>query len=527
MNPPAILPQTTETACRDTVAQMKRLLRKIGITESEPITDRNELCNLVDQVYKAAIKHELVIVPQMFKQLRQHRAFLRTLTYLQRAVKHLPLCFELSPLVINDPQSFVSTAVFQQYNYVVWNDAKTQRILHCLLREILSYVGDSTYINPPESHAAGVPLVIQTLKNWLYPIQKLEKGKYGQTYTANYRLLDVPLVIIKSPLRDDDEQWILHELAIGYALNTIRQEVGSWFMYCYGGFFCEPESTDSLSCSSTIQSGVKSFVLFQAVSNSTSLYKDILKRRTRLSQDQMYDVLHYTFLQLASALWTAQHSLKFVHFDLHGGNVLVRGLPEGVSIPIRVGAYEAIIDNVEYLPTIIDYGMSVCIPPGEKDALIVDRFSNGIVKYANSTQTYFTSTYDLFNFITSTLISLYQPFQEPYSAALDLVVCQLIQTWLTYFATIIQDTIRLPSSSPPTLQLYGWITQSVGMASELLQSKVKPEYRRQKLNTWRDQFNAVANNPQRVVYTTDLIKTNGLFHAQVTVLEDWVATVVE
>lgn len=153
---------------------------------------------------------------------------------------------------------------------------------------------------------------------------------------------------------------ILHEVIIGFALNTLQKET-QCFASMIGYLFKRQSNTYHAL---NVQTYIK----------GTSLCS-LLKTYHPFNHAQT--ILHIV-LQLAHALHIAQTKLQFMHWDLHGDNVICMPLLQPQTITLTFSPTVSIVlHDVLYIPVCIDYGVSTCI------------FNNTLVinKYAAATPT--------------------------------------------------------------------------------------------------------------------------------------------
>lgn len=171
--------------------------------------------------------------------------------------------------------------------------------------------------------------------------------------------------ILKAP-RDPNNSDILHELFIGlYGTNRLRSLLPN-FAYIFGGFPCSPPiiqsrnevvegrviRRDEAQVVSYCQRGNQNkvpYVIYENIAPATSLGEYV----QTCSGEEFFLV----FRQLLNALRQAWLTIRFVHNDLHTGNVLIRQLDDFYSFPYSTA------QGVEYittnqLATVIDVGRS-------------------------------------------------------------------------------------------------------------------------------------------------------------------------
>lgn len=155
---------------------------------------------------------------------------------------------------------------------------------------------------------------------------------------------DRPLYLIKTP-KDPASDQIAHEVLVGLALNTIRDKVPN-FMYTYGYTSCSPPVVVGKDVSELCaRDSDSSVAMFEYVQNSVSIREFI--------QTSTYQELGVVMEQIVYALKYANHTLGFVHGDLHAGNILVRKFDQEIPVQTLSGEQRS-----KFLPVMIDYGFS-------------------------------------------------------------------------------------------------------------------------------------------------------------------------
>lgn len=117
----------------------------------------------------------------------------------------------------------------------------------------------------------------------------------------------------------------LHEVYVGLRLNQLRS-LTPCFVWTYGGFRC----------------GRAGYVVTEAIDGA------YLGGQLQLSPDELDTVLDMLLVSLRLA-----EPLGFIHQDLHPGNIMIRTLPEVVTIEIDGQQFQT-----RYIPVIIDFGRS-------------------------------------------------------------------------------------------------------------------------------------------------------------------------
>ena len=183
-----------------------------------------------------------------------------------------------------------------------------------------------------------------------------EKSVFGIALETS--LLDIEgLFVLKAP-RDPNDVTLSHEAVVGlFSINKLREFVPN-FAYTLGAFGCTAPIVNNRTakvegwCSS--DQAKDSPVLYIALENIKSIsFSEFLK--TGSSED----FIKY-LVQILYALSVAYARIRFTHYDLHPGNILLRKLPRVTQIRYGSTAYI----NTEYIPTIIDFGFSHVVENG-------------------------------------------------------------------------------------------------------------------------------------------------------------------
>lgn len=159
-----------------------------------------------------------------------------------------------------------------------------------------------------------------------------------------------------------------HEAVIGlYVTNKLRAYLPN-FMYVYSAFFCGPpalqDKNNLLQWCETSEHGVV-HTLNENITDSVSL-RDFVT-----TPGVTAEIVAVVLLQVFNALALAHLHHRFVHYDLHGGNVLVKRDVRDVQFyNPRSGAVQGIVSS-EYIPYIIDYGFSCARLRCEDTELII------------------------------------------------------------------------------------------------------------------------------------------------------------
>jgi len=188
---------------------------------------------------------------------------------------------------------------------------------------------------------------------------------------------------------------ILHEVLIGYNLNNLHQT--NVFAKMYGYIFKKRHALN-----------------FQQYIHGKTLM-EILKDLP----DGHMKVVKDVFLQLAHGLYLAQKEYGFMHWDLHGENVLIEKLDHPIDLHLRFTEDLIVkLEDVFYVPKIIDYGVSTMTCPqfiSNKYAAVEEDEKQDVVLWlATSEKTSVLPLFDLYRYITYVFLKWNQPSLDQY-----------------------------------------------------------------------------------------------------------------
>lgn len=157
----------------------------------------------------------------------------------------------------------------------------------------------------------------------------------GYALQANLTPEAKDLFVVKAPRDPNDNDELIHECVVAfYALNKLRERGIPNFAYVYGAFMCSPPFVDTSDPSKAkivtfCNSGEApvSYAIYENIAPSVSFDKYI----ETCTAKEFLDM----YLQIIVALYAARN-VKFVHYDLHTNNVLIRKINED-SRPVVIG----------------------------------------------------------------------------------------------------------------------------------------------------------------------------------------------
>lgn len=253
--------------------------------------------------------------------------------YYSRLIYHPDL---LQPRLIDlDPEKLVNRLRSEYYNYKLLEDVSS--IVYALTTT--SYSDLSTD---------------ERIRNWLIYLKPINVSSVeGYALQASLKS-DSNAFIIKTP-RDTNNS-LIHELFIGlYGTNVLRKLVPN-FAYTFTGFKCTPpiippkDQPQAQVESYCVDSPLKvPYIVYENITPSVS-FNTFCKTCTA-------DEFLLIFYQLVLALRQGWITNQFVHNDLHGDNVLIRKIPQPISIPYQTPEGIRYI-TTDKIATIIDFGRS-------------------------------------------------------------------------------------------------------------------------------------------------------------------------
>jgi len=205
-----------------------------------------------------------------------------------------------------------------------------------------------------------------------------------------------PIVVLKTASQNSEhytiryEFDILHEAIIGYYLNSLTST--NVFAKMYGYLFKSKHAINFQEC------------ILGKTLTATLKTVDASERR-KLVRD--------TFLQLAHGLFVAQKQLQFMHYDLHGENVLLEPADPPITVHLVFGQTLLKLTNVTHIPKIIDFGTSTMILPstpsyhnGHNGTFISNKYSTvekenaEIIWLSKHKETSLIPLFDIYRYIT-------------------------------------------------------------------------------------------------------------------------------
>ena len=288
------------------------------------------------------------------------------------------LCKELISQILKSCSKVTSEDVIKVLN-VVSGNLKVNKPADVIrgLKEVQCYIL-SKIAEAKNPNYTGQLVYVQDMFEPNLQLKKVgTESAYGDVFFANLKNQTTPLAIMKyaKDAKKTKTVEVVHEIAVGLALNNMmeqRQEF--YFSYTYGGFFCPGkfiDSNKSIGCLREAKDNITAISLQQFVNGKPML--DVLgKFDNKDAEKDANVIITHRFktcckllFMLAHALNTAQQELKFMHYDLHYSNLMVREYASGQFEKIICkGKSYSFEFQAEWAPVLIDYGMNACTVDG-------------------------------------------------------------------------------------------------------------------------------------------------------------------
>ena len=318
-------------------------------------------------------KEQIPIVPHILKNsIESSENLMMQLQYIASVNSSLPECPSNYSYENALTHVLQLSAYYKKFHNIV-DDADMQLFLQCFVQDIFRRAQDQIYIDGSGTNAFHV--LSQDVKRYLQLLRIKTRSSYGTAYLTYAKdAPTIPFAITKvvkvtktklTPTTKYSE--ILHEIAIGYVLNTLRQSVPT-FMYMYGGFYCNSlpttnsKSRSDMVCDERDPARMSVLSMQECIQNALP-FDEIVNKH--IHEKDLSRVSIEVLLQVAHALYLAQSNFQYMHFDLHGGNVLITKLDVPTTIHLVSDKYDRTLHNVQYIPHIIDYGQNSCTYRGQ------------------------------------------------------------------------------------------------------------------------------------------------------------------
>lgn len=442
-----------------TAIQLKGFLEKLGVAGISKLTTKEKRCNeLIKRGYKWKYEEEEKKAPlakpahkiksKSKSPDRPTKAFqpnyVKTTVSIPQMQKQLAMVatyMSSQPACAMVRNSFGSLYTFQQAMQFILNeltkqstrilppaeDVANQQFMQCFVKDVLARSQDRAYRD------GGVPSVFQLLKEDVKEFFKCKRigteSNFGSAFLVYARngathsrlpIAVMKLVLYKGRKFSNPYCEALHELVIGFALNTLRSKIPT-FTYTYGGFYCDlKQSENGPECSERNEQKSTLLTLQESITapiGGKDFFKLMYKRK--LTRKEIVKHCMDIFKQVAHALYIANKELAYMHFDLHSENVLLQELDVPMDVVCKTDKYNFTLRDVRFIPRIIDYGMSVCTINGnvihslqfshpEDLTRSCKYLRNEVMQNLGGCQgTYNYPTYDIWRYCTAMFVELY------------------------------------------------------------------------------------------------------------------------
>jgi len=199
--------------------------------------------------------------------------------------------------------------------------------------------------------------------SWFQPATFLSGGTAeGVTWKVGFMGIANLAVMKYSKKRNlDEDNNLLHEMVVGKKLNEIVDKTPN-FAYMYAGFMCSMPDSSGRNfttdfCTEDRSSGITTCCLMELVDNAKT-FGDFINdvARSRATQKDLAQLIMQTVCSLA----IAYEHCKYIHGDLHAGNILVYKMNTPVDLTYTIkhdGTDKTVtLPACEYIAKIIDYG---------------------------------------------------------------------------------------------------------------------------------------------------------------------------
>lgn len=203
-------------------------------------------------------------------------------------------------------------------------------------------------INTKNIREKGLYNLTEHINKWIKRMKKIPvKSSEGFVYITDILSNDIQ-IIIKVPRAEHGFNPMLREYFIGIkAINNLRYLIPN-FVYTLGSFLCPKPSSSGKICIKNSQK--TTFVLYENIPGKSL---DILLQNNELNFEEWLII----FFQLLLSLEVAQREIRFTHFDLHAGNIIIRK-KDKFSYKVSLDNITYHINNPDNFPVIIDFGIS-------------------------------------------------------------------------------------------------------------------------------------------------------------------------
>lgn len=222
------------------------------------------------------------------------------------------------------------------------NELTTQFYNPSFMKKLLAF-GRSLFIHNPDRSFDTF-----RLRKWFERSHVLKNKGNTSVVQAGF-LTEDDFFVVKNLGRNaiDTHKETIHEFFVGSAcLNNLRDKVIN-FAFILGGFKCGVPDKPGKVCTDN-DSGV--YIIYEKIPGTNA-------NMSMTIANMDLNLYLCTMIQLLLAFDYAHQVYEFTHYDLHTNNVIIRFLDRQYSVPYPSRKGTKYI-NTNFIPTIIDYGMS-------------------------------------------------------------------------------------------------------------------------------------------------------------------------
>ena len=383
-------------------------------------------------------------------------------------IEHLQCSIQHSPTLSNSDENKAQLVIQQD----------VQRLCSSITSEIL----DCT-----------LAWIVKSLRTKFAPLQLLGAGKTAEVFLGSHHTFKKPFVVLKNVKRPSEiyqdellQSMVLHEAAIGLALNLYRSILGPAFVYTYGCIVVRNLSIPS------DQSYFRTDILtLNQYAQGKTLIEWVNRSKNKTSQ-RIVDLVHQVFLQVAWTLWKAQEICGFIHFDLHNANVCCRAtpvlLPQTWIFEEKGDKIEKTVDKVYCCPIILDLGQAIL---KNENVWLYNRWKlkeSNILQLGNGTHLDPSlPLFDLYRYTTSVLIELASTGNSVLNEACNV----LRRRWLGFWRGLkLTDEFQvwIEQIDNPQVSLWSWAKYYKEHLLAYPKMKHVPQFQQSTLFQWMQQI---------------------------------------
>lgn len=300
---------------------------------------------------------------------------------LSKAIREVQLPIDSKYKQIEDHLYLINR---EKIDYFLENDFYCPTVMEVVDMIIRFYM---TQANTMKNNTDAIQtLISQDSLRWFtnFSLLATDKSQESTIYRSGLRFLS-DTILIKTPQTSDGNVNLLYEAIFGHALNKFRNKTPC-FMYVFGAFNCAPP----LNAPPNICSTNDIYLIVEFIKNASTLLS--ILDMGELTADELFLII----MQILYSLQIVSPT-KFVHNDLHPGNIMIRRLKFPIQIPYTVPLLGTFYITTKFVPSIIDYGFSRI---ETVDGEVIGNEKNKALQLSLSTEYYFPGV-DSFKLISS------------------------------------------------------------------------------------------------------------------------------